>query len=414
MAIFTKKTTRIALVVLLLAVAFRGLSQPAGRYKTDAPYLVILSMDAFRWDYPEIYHTPTLDSIAQHGTKVRSLQPSFPSKTFPNHYTIATGLYPKNHGIVQNLFSDPVLGEYRLSNREAVQNPAFYGGEPIWVSAEKQGIKSACYFWPGSEAPIKGYYPSIWKKFDASVPFEARADSVVSWLEKPVQQRPHLVMWYLEEPDAVSHKYGPESAKTRQTVESIDLLLAHFIEQINRLPIADSVNLVFTADHGMAAISEERSIALEQYINEEWIAAEKGSNPVYLIQPASAVYADSIQNALRAVSDYLDCWPKTEVPAALHYGNNPRIYDLVCAAKPGWSVYWESAQFSNGGTHGYDPRVKDMHAVFYGIGPAFKTNYVHPSIENTNLYELFAAILHLSPAPNDGNFDQIKAMLRTY
>lgn len=402
---------RTTIILLLCVASIQALAQPGGLYKTKAPYLVVLSMDAFRWDYPQIYDTPNLDSIAQNGTKVHSLQPSFPSKTFPNHYTIATGLYPQNHGIVQNVFTDPVLGEYRLSNRQAVQNPAFYGGEPIWVSAEKQGVKSACYFWPGSEAPIKGYYPSIWKKFDASVPFQARADSVIQWLKKPASERPHLIMWYLEEPDGISHKYGPDSPETRQTVESIDQLIGHFMAQIKQLPIADSVNLVFTADHGMAKISAQRSIALEQYIKDEWVSAVKGSNPVYFIQPASPAFSDSIQTALETVSEHLACWPKNKVPDSLHFGNNPRIYDLVCAAKPGWSIYWKATQFSNGGTHGYAPAFKDMHAIFYAVGPAFKKHYEHPTVENTNLYALFAAILNLAPAKTDGNIENVKDML---
>ncbi len=398
------------LVLFLLILAFQATAQNSVKYKTDVPYLVVLSMDAFRWDYPEKYHTPHLDSIAAHGVKAESLQPAFPSKTFPNHYTMATGLYPQNHGIVQNVFTDPELGNYSLGNRKAVQNARFYGGEPIWVTAEKQGVRSACYYWPGSEAPVKGIYPSAWKAFDASVPFAARADSVVAWLKKPAAQRPHLIMWYIEEPDATSHAFGPDSKETKQTVEEIDQLIGTFMKEINALPIADSINLVFTADHGMAKISEEKAIPLNNFIKDNWILAVQGSNPVFLIQPSSPAFADSIQQAL-SVAEHLNCWKKSEVPEYLHYGKNERIFDIVCAAKPGWSIYWKKTNYGNGGAHGYDPRVKEMHAIFYATGPAFKNGYLHPVFENVNLYSLFAAILHLEPANNDGKLKNVEDML---
>lgn len=397
-------------VFFLLIFALQASARIPVNPKADVPYLVVLSMDAFRWDYPQKYHTPHLDSIAANGVKAESLQPAFPSKTFPNHYTMATGLYPQNHGIVQNVFTDPELGTYKLSNREAVQNARFYGGEPIWVTAEKQGVRSACFYWPGSEAPIKGIYPSTWKTFDASVPFQARADSVIAWLKKPVGERPHLIMWYIEEPDAISHAHGPDSKETQQTVENIDRLIGAFMKQINALPNADSINLVFTADHGMAKISEEKAIALDKHIKHDWVASVQGSNPVYLIQPAGPAFADSIQHSL-SKSEHLNCWKKTELPAYLHYGKNIRIFDIVCSAKPGWSIYWENSKYGNGGAHGYDPRFKDMHAVFYATGPAFKKAFTQPTFENVNLYALFAAILHLQPATNDGKLEKVEDML---
>lgn len=377
--------------------------------KVDAPYLVVLSMDGFRWDYTNLYYTPTLDSIANVGVKAQSMMPSFPSKTFPNHYTMATGLYPEHHGIVLNSFTDPHLGAYSLSKRGAVQNPAFYLGEPIWVTAEKQGLRSACFFWPGSEAPIQGYYPDIWKVYDGSVSYQSRIDSVVAWLQKPAPNRPHLVMWYVDEPDHVGHKYGPESLKTRQTVERLDSLLGVFCRKINQLPCKDSVNLVFTADHGMGAISPDREMNLRSHLNDEWVSETKGGNPVIMIQPTPG-NRDKIVAALQRVA-HLNVYTRESMPESLHYNESNRIFDVVCVADSAWSIYWDRARFPSGGTHGYDPVNRDMHALFYAVGPAFKQHYQQATFQNINLYALFAEILGLSPAKTDGNLDEVKGML---
>ncbi len=402
---------KLKIILILLLVAFQVSAQHSSRYKTNAPYLVVLSMDAFRWDYPQLYHTPNLDSIAQIGIKAESLQPAFPSKTFPNHYSMATGLYPQHHGIVQNIFTDSLLGEFKLSDRAAVQNANFYGGEPIWVTAENQNIRSACYYWPGSEAPIKGVHPSFWKDYDESVSIEDRADSVIAWLQKPAEQRPHLIMWYYEQPDEISHDYGPNSPETEKMVEYLDSIIGDFCRKINALPFADSINLVFTADHGMAEISKDKSISLDDYIPDAWISDVKGSNPVYFIQPVNQAFSDSIQQALSTLQQ-IDCWKKTEIPQYLHFGDNDRIFDLVCSAKPGWSIYWKKNRYANGGAHGYDPMFKDMHAVFYASGPAFKSNYIQPTFGNVNLYALFAEILKLKPVKTDGRLEEVKEMLR--
>jgi len=172
----------------------------------EKPYLVILSMDGFRWDYPEKVATPNLDSVAAVGVKAKSIIPSFPTKTFPNHYTMVTGLYPDHHGIVQNEFYDPESGRYyRIGDRKAVMDGTFYGGEPIWVTAEKQDVKSASYYWVGSEAEIGGVRPAYWKEYDGKVPFENRIDSVISWLRLPEEKRPHLILLYFDEPDGYGH-----------------------------------------------------------------------------------------------------------------------------------------------------------------------------------------------------------------
>jgi alkaline phosphatase D len=225
-----KKIISVTIIVFSLSVF---LTSCYNKKNTEQAYLVILSLDGFRWGYPDSIPTPNLDAIAANGVKAVSLRPAFPSKTFPNHYTMATGLYPDHHGIVLNSFYDPASGrEYAIRDREAVEDGYFYGGEPIWVTAEKQGVKSASYFWVGSEAEIKGYRPSIWKEYEHKFPYDQRMDSVIAWLQLPPGQRPHLILWYMDEPDHSGHYYGPFSEGTNKIIMYEDSLLGIFIEKI--------------------------------------------------------------------------------------------------------------------------------------------------------------------------------------
>ena len=395
-------------IVILLFVQ----SCHTGKGKTDAPPVVImLSMDGFRWDYPDLYSTPNLDAIARKGVKAHSLVPSFPSKTFPNHYTMATGLYPDNHGLVSNSFIDPVRKDmYRLGDRTKVEDAYYYGGYPIWVTAEKNGITAASFYWVGSEAPIQGIHPTIWKKFDSSVAFEARIDSVVSWTRLPDDKRPRLITWYMEEPDLTGHDFGPFHEETGRMVQYLDSLVGLFMEKIARMPGNENVNIIITSDHGMGEIHGDKYIDIDRDLKEEWIDYILGSNPVLFVEPAEA-YADSVLNNLKKIP-HLQAWKKEDMPEHLHFGSNPRISDLVVLADSGWSIGTnDSVKFTTAGTHGYDPSNSDMHAIFYAVGPAFKSGHSHPSFYNVDLYLLITSILGIEPAPNDGNFQRITGML---
>ena len=404
-----RKTFLIILVGLFFLFFSLGCSHQSKK-TAKRPYLVVLSVDGFRWDYPVLYPTPNLDKIALEGVKAESMQPSFPSKTFPNHLTLVTGLYPDHHGIVMNSFRDSLLGDYSLGNREAVQNPGFYQGEPIWVTAEKQGIRSAVYFWPGSEAKIGGYYPSIYKEYQHNFPFDQRVDSMVSWLTLPYNKRPKLVMGYFHEPDMVGHHYGPESKETRKVVITVDSLIGVFYHKLKALPIADSINFIVLSDHGMGAVSDERLVVLNETLKEEWIADIKGWDPAFLIQPKEE-YKDSVYLKLKN-TPHISTWWKQEVPDYLHYGTNRRIYNIVCVADSSYGLVTTRKENYGGGGHGYDPRNKDMHAIFYAVGPDLKSNYRQPTFENIHVYSLMVKLLGLQPAKNYGGLDDVKGMLK--
>ena len=402
------KYTLFSLLVFLISFTSCNL-KPLNKEK---PYVVMLSMDGFRWDYSEIYHTPNLDKIAKQGVKLEALRPSFPTKTFPNHYTIATGLYPDHHGLVNNTYLDPERKIFfRIRDREKVEDAYYYGGEPIWVTAEMQGVKAASFYWVGSEAAQKGVYPSYWKPFDSSVPFEDRIDTVINWLKLPEKERPHFIAWYFEEPDAVGHKYGPVSQETKEMVEYLDSLVGVFLTKIETLPNAKNINLIFISDHGMGEIHGEKYVNLLDYADSELLEYYIGGNPVVLIQP-KAGFTDSIDNLLDKV-DHISSWTRDEIPERLNYGTNPRISDIVVAADSGWSIgFKDKDYYGTGGTHGYDNLNSDMNTIFYAMGPAFKKAYTHPIVSNTEIYGLIAHILEINPAPNDGKFEHIKDLLK--
>ncbi len=372
--------------------------------------MVIVSLDGFRWDYPDHSVTPTLDSIERHGVKAKSLKPSFPSKTFPNHYSMATGLYPDHHGIVQNSFYDPEFDEdYYISNREAVENPKFYGGEPIWVTAEKQDVRSASYFWVGSEAPVSGYRPSYWKRYEHNFPFEQRIDSVIYWLNLPEEERPHLILLYFHEPDNVGHAYGPESVETNKEVHYLDSLMGDLCKKLNQLPFAKDINVIITSDHGMSEVSGERMVFVDQIIDTAWFNRIIGHNPNYLFDVKDNFY----DTALASLQDspHIKAWKHGELPEELNYGTNPRTMDFIVVADSSWSISFSDNPIEYMGAHGYDNRNTDMHAIFYACGPAFKKNYKANTFENVDIYPLIARILGLFPAEVDGSVENVEGML---
>jgi predicted AlkP superfamily pyrophosphatase or phosphodiesterase len=379
--------------------------------KDSNRYVVVLSMDGFRADYPEKAHTPTLDSLARVGVRA-ALRPSFPSVTFPNHYTLATGLYPDHHGLVNNSFYAPDLGKvYHIGDSKSVSDPAFYGGEPIWNTAEKQGVKAATFFWVGSEAPIQNMRPSIWKHFDKRVSFKARADSVVAWLKLPAKERPHLILWYMEEPDATGHACGPDSSATLHCVERMDSVLAYFFGKARQLAIFKQIDFLIVSDHGMATYYPQNYVNLNDYLPRDSFDYVFDGVPTFLYpKPGYEQTAWEILQKVPRVKAY----KKEDLPADYHYGKNPRIGGLVVVPQIGTYLQFRPESHPRkGGAHGYDNFTPQMQAIFYAAGPSFRKGfYLHKPLPNVDIYSLIARLLTLKPAPNDGNAHDTDSLLK--
>ena len=391
----------------LLSLTFFLLTSLLYSQSDKNAYVVLVSMDGFRWDYARQFNLPNLKQIAKEGVHAKSMWPSYPSKTFPNHYSIVTGLYPDHHGIINNAFYDTALNESFLLSTNAKNDSRFYGGNPIWNVAEQQGVKTASFFWPGSDTDQKR--PTYYKNYDDKVPYGTRIDTVIKWLQLPEKERPHLITLYFDEPDHTGHDFGPLSPENKKMVVKMDSIMGQLSSKLNRLAIGKQINLIIVSDHGMTNISNDKKVAILDYIKPEWLGYKTVINPIMSLE-AKAGFQDSIALALKKVP-HIKFWKSTDVPKRLHYGTNPRVHDFVIEAKKGYSLVSKIDQNIKGGTHGYDNKEKDMHAIFYAKGPAFKVDKKVGTFQNVSVYPLIAHILGLQIDEVDGKLSDVKTML---
>lgn len=381
--------------MLMLAAAGQALA---------APPVILVSMDGFRPDYLQRGVSPTLNQLAAGGVRARALRPSFPSVTFPNHYTLVTGLRPDHHGLVDNTMLDPAMpGErFTIRNSAAVGDRRWWDqGEPVWVTAEQNGIRSATMFWPGSEAAIHGVRPTIAPAFDGKLPAYARVDRLLSWLDGPAESLPGFLTLYMDDVDHAGHTYGPDDEHTTEAVATVDQALARLMEGLAKRHL--NPNIVIVSDHGMSALSTERVIRMDQL-------APESSYQVLASGPYAAVNAAPAQEAVLDAAllkphEHMQCWRKADIPARLVYGSNARVPQWLCLGEPGWSLIFnqKAAEHVKGGGHGYDNMATDMRATFIASGPAFKPGTELPIFDNVNVYPLLMRLLKLTPLPSDGD-----------
>jgi predicted AlkP superfamily pyrophosphatase or phosphodiesterase len=382
------------------------------------PTVILISLDGFRYDYPDKIKPPTIRKLIKNGVRARWMIPSFPTKTFPNHYTVATGLYPEHHGIIENNIYDFGV-VFTLSKREEVQNPRWWGGEPIWVTAVKQGQKAGAFFFPGTEAPIQNVRPTYWKDYDGKIPNTERIDQILSWLDLPQAARPTVFTLYFSDTDDAGHHFGPDSEQLKTAVRKVDGDLKRLVDGLEKRRVGKKVNIIITSDHGMATVKAENSIVLDELFDFARTERILWTGEIVQIFPKAGAEAEILEKlkAIRRAS----CWKKSEIPARLHYQASPRIAPIVCSAEAGWYLTSRARlaerekqpdRSSVWGAHGYDNQIEAMRATFIAHGPAFRRGYVHEPFENVNVYNLMCRILGLTPAPNDGNFELVKKMLK--
>lgn len=363
--------------------------------------LILVSIDGFHPDYLERGHAPTLRRLADAGTRAKWLVPAFPTLTFPNHYTQVTGLDPDEHGIVHNTMVDPALGEFRLANRAAVGDGRWWGGEPVWVSAARAGLRSATLFWPGSEAEIAGLRPHDWRAYDERLLPGVRVDTVLGWLDRSPHERPSFITLYFELVDTVGHAEGPRSERLDAAVAATDRALARLVDGLSARGLLDAVNLVVTSDHGMAATSSRRVARLDRIVDREDVVVRYWGTmvPVEPVEGREAAVARALVGRHRG----MQCWRKQDLPQRFRHGRHPRVAPIVCLADPGWIVAdaaWleRSRDWRGGGAHGYDNAVPEMRALFVAHGPAFHRSTVVEPLEARDVYGVLMGALGLPPA----------------
>lgn len=393
---------------------------PAAPSTTASPApLLLISIDAYRYDYLDRGLSPTLAALARDGVRADSMQPSFPSLTFPNHYTLVTGLRPDHHGIVHNDMVDATLGNFALSDRQAVSDGRWWAeGTPLWETADQQGLRTATMFWPGSEAAIHGHHPDYWKPYDGAITADQRVDQLLAWLDLPAAKRPRFLTLYFDAVDHAGHDYGPDSPQVNQALRETDAAMARLVAGLRRRGLLDRINLITLADHGMAEVPPGHTVVIDSlipldHVQKVTMGVLAGFNP----KPGYDFAA--IEAKLEQPQQHMQCWDKTRVPARLAYGSNPRVPQLLCLADVGWTIstqgYLDSRKKANKplkrGEHGYDNADPRMQALFVAHGPAFRHGVRFHAFRNVDVYPLMAHLLGITPAANDGDYGEVKEML---
>ncbi|WP_374945071.1 ectonucleotide pyrophosphatase/phosphodiesterase [Sphingomonas sp.] len=429
-----RKVTAILSALALQACAYphtppalAPVTRPAGpatgvlaNTQARTPVTILVSIDGFRPDYLNRGVTPVLNRLASGGV-TGPMRPSFPSKTFPNHWTLVTGDVPDRHGIVANTMEDAARPGETFTM--ATDDPFWWNAaEPVWVAAERAGIRTATMLWPGSNVAwgstekkgdhgitAGGTRPQDWQQFNANLTARQRVDTVIDWLRRPAATRPRLVMLYFDTVDSAGHEFGPAAPQTTAAVAAVDTAIGSLVDGL--AGIGQPANLVIVADHGMAATATERTIALDAIAPAaDYRVIESG--PYATLVPA-ATREVAVERAMTARHPHMTCWPKRAIPARLHYGTNPRVPPILCLAESGWLILKSPpSKPVDLGNHGYDNRAPDMRALFVANGPAFVPGKRIGAFDNVAIYPLLRDLIGLPPATGiDGTDSPFRRVL---
>ena len=378
--------------------------------------VLLVSIDGFRADYLSRGVTPNLAALAAGGVQA-AMRPSFPSLTFPNHYTLVTGLYPDHHGIVDNTMNDPAIPahpHFTLSDHEANWDRAWWDeGTPLWVSVQRQGGHAATVFWPGSETDIQGVRPDHWLPYDKGMADSDRVGQLLAWLDLPASERPAFATLYFDKVDTAGHHEGPDSPAVNEALGQIDAAIGQLIDGLKQRGIADKTDLIVVADHGMAALSPDRVIYIDDIVAPADIRIVTSSAMMGLAPVSGA--ESRVETALFAKQPHMVCQKRQDLPERLHYGSNPRIPPILCRAEPGWIITTHDSAAKQKspyrGTHGFDNQAPDMAALFIAHGPDFRPGLKHAPFDNVDVYPLMAELLGVKPEKNDGRLEDVQDML---
>ncbi|UOE37760.1 alkaline phosphatase family protein [Chryseobacterium oryzae] len=382
------------------------------------PYVIMISTDGFRYDYAKKYNAQNLIKYANGGVQAKAMLPSFPSITFPNHWSLITGLYPSHHGLIDNYFYDYKRKEgYAMNKKENAEDGSWYGGVPLWALAEKQGTLSASLQWVGSASNAGGIRPSYYYPYHEKFSPSEKVTKVIKWLQLPEEQRPHFIALYFPDVDAAGHHFGPDSKETERAVHLVDDAIGELVQKVNQLGLKN-VNFIFLSDHGMIKVNGDKPLEIPD------ILLDKGKFDIYNSQTLLRVYvknSDEVKSTYKYLkankTESYEVYLDKKLPKYLHFRTKDdrfgRIGQIVLVPKAP-EIFLEKGKKTSVGKHGYDPRsVPEMKATFFAWGNQFKNNTVIDEFENVNVYPVVAEILGLKiEQPIDGKLRHIKKILR--
>lgn len=396
----------LTLIVAIALLPVSAMAQQAGPDRDTPAPVILISLDGFRFDYLDRGITPNLQALAQRGLRADAMRPRFPSKTFPNHYSLVTGLEPQDHGIVGNGMHDPDMPgmAYRMGGEpDTSADPRWWNeAEPVWVTAEKHGVRTATMFWPGSDYEIRGVRPSQYRGFDHSVTPEARVDQLLAWIDVPAAERPRFLTLYFSDVDSAGHEFGPDAPETDRAIAMVDRQIGRLVERLEDLGV--EANIIVVADHGMAELDETRQIALNDILDGD--AYTLTTAGAYVALDPNAGREEDVEAAFLAPHDHMQCWKREDVPPRLRYSDNNRIPAIICLPETGWLTIPDAKTDPFViGNHGYDNRSPEMWAAFVAAGPAFRAGSRIGVIENTDVYPLIMQLIGVPPQPNEGRIE---------
>ncbi|TVQ42266.1 MAG: alkaline phosphatase family protein [Wenzhouxiangella sp.] len=370
--------------------------------------LLLISIDGFRHDYFDLAETPALDRLIDGGFKADSLHHVFPTKTFPTHYTVVTGRHPGTHGVVANSMWDPVRDQrFSLGNRDAVGDGYWYqAGEPIWVTAERQGMTAATFFWPGSEARINRIRPTYWKPYAGATPHAERIDQVLAWFDLPDAERPDLVTLYFSTVDSMGHRHGPRADAVRDAIIDVDSHLQDLLNGLDARGLLGNMHIIIVSDHGMSRVDFDQYIMLDEYLDLSRVTVSDWGPAAQIW--ATDMSAEEIFTALDGVHPNLRVWKRDDIPPRYRFGSHHRVPDVLAEADLEWMISNRPhmagrSRFSLLGMHGWDPALLEMHGIALMHGPAFAPQTRAPAIRSIDLYALMTHLLGLEPADHEGS-----------
>jgi predicted AlkP superfamily pyrophosphatase or phosphodiesterase len=337
-----------------------------------------------------------------------------------------TGLYPEHHGIIFNHFKDNVTGlTYKVSDSIVKDNGYWYRGETFWETAHRHGIKTGSVCWPGgTDIPQDYRKPDYCLNYLSKTPYnnnmgyyspttyKDRIDCIIKWLNLPYNERPRFISTWFEETDDKGHEFGPNSPEINEGIGVLDDQIVYLFDQLKKINLTDSVNIIIVADHGMSDLDQNKTIDIKSLLG-SFYDRTVNNGSLALIKSDGAE-RENLYNKLKSEENHYKIYKKEDFPKCFHYNQNDFIDNLIILPENGWYMTDGKPLPSDyKATHGWDNNWVNMQGIFIAYGPLFKKGYRTGTLNNIDIYPLLCKIFNFTQRSNiDGALDRIEFILK--